>query len=89
MPEFFVVANSCAAPMVSDESFHYVEAPSSASALERLVTDYKHPFGLYAAAAYYSSDDFHKSHKPAARWLSNKALQAQSERAGSKGMITF
>ena len=90
MPEFFIVANSNAAPMVSDESVHYVDAESSASALERLVSHiYKHPCGLYSAAAYYSADDFHKKARPAARWLSHKALVAQNERLGLKGQIVM
>lgn len=89
MPEFFIVANSNAAPMVPDQSTYYQEAESSASAIERFVADYKHPFGLYSAAAYYSADEFHKGRPPAVRWLSHKALVAQSERKGQKGQLVM
>lgn len=87
VPEFFIVANSNPAPMVSDQSTTYQPAPSSSSAIEQFVADYKHPCGLYSAAAYYSADDYHKGLPPAVRWLSHKALVAQAERSGSKGQF--
>lgn len=85
MPEFFIVANSNPAPMVSDQSTHYVEAPSPDTALLDFAGGYGHPFGLYNAAAYYSADDFHKSQRPGSRWFSPKALRDQADRAEAKG----
>lgn len=80
MPEFFIVANSNAAPFCSDQSTHYVEGPSPDAALVDFAADYSHPCGLYNAAAYYSADAFHKSERPASRWFSPKALRDHSER---------
>jgi hypothetical protein len=75
MTAFFITARSFAAPFFSDESEKYVEAPDARSALERYAGAYSHPAGLYAAEAWASADDYHKSRKPLARWLSNHARE--------------
>lgn len=77
MTEYFIVANSFAAPFVSDTSNTYVTADTPEDALYDFAEDYGHPFGLYSANAYASADDFHKGKEPLARWRSNKA-QADS-----------
>lgn len=75
MKEYFIVANSFAAPFFSDTSTHFYHADSPEEALERFSKKYSHPAGLYAASAFKSSDDYHKNKNPLCRWLSNKARQ--------------
>lgn len=81
--EFYIEANSFAAPFFSDSSIGYVQANSAATALEQFAADYTHPCGLYAATAYTSADARNKGEKPLARWLSNQAQRLQ----GVTGMI--
>lgn len=71
MAEFFIRAESFAAPFVSDPSAKYVEAVSAKEALELFAGSYRHPAGLYAADAYASADAYHKGAQPLARWLCN------------------
>ena len=73
MPEYFVVANSFAAPMVSDQSLKYMEADSPQKALARFKREYDHPCGLYAVAIYLNADAYHKDKKCLRRWLCSKA----------------
>lgn len=75
--EFFIVADSFAAPFVSDRSTHFVSAETAQQALERFSADYKHPCGLYCATAYGSADEFHKGAKPYAQWLCNHEIEMQ------------
>lgn len=77
MAEFYIEANSFAAPFFSDQSFRYVEAETPAEALEKFAAEYNHPCGLYAAVAYSSADASKKGEKPLARWLSNQARYLQ------------
>ncbi len=56
MSEFFIVANSFAAPFISDESTHYVKARTAPLALEQFAAKYNHPAGLYAALACWTKD---------------------------------
>lgn len=72
--EFYIEANSFAAPFFSDRSIGYVSADSAAEALEKFASDYRHPAGLYAAAAYTGADARNKGEDPLARWLSNQAI---------------
>lgn len=69
--EFFIVANSFAAPFFSDDSTSYQAGEDAADALERFAKSYRHPAGLYFAAAYESADAFHKGGKQLARWVCN------------------
>ena len=73
MTEYFIVANSFAAPFVSDTSESFQKAESPKEALELFAKRYKHPCGLYAANCYKSANDYHKNKKPLAKWLSNEA----------------
>ncbi len=75
MQEYFIIANSFAAPFCSDESRTYVTGQTPLIALQEFATRYSHPYGLYAAAAYKSADAYHKGEKPLAKWLSNKSRQ--------------
>jgi hypothetical protein len=81
MIEFFVVANSFAAPFLSDTSEHYVTAETPQAALEQFALDYSHPCGLYAARAYRNVDAFHKREKYLAEWISNHALALEEHKA--------
>jgi hypothetical protein len=73
MQEYFIVANSFAAPFCSDQSTHFVAADTPLVALESFSRQYKHHAGLYSAACYESSDQYHKGRNPVASWLSNHA----------------
>jgi hypothetical protein len=74
MPEFFIVANSFAAPFMSDTSEHWISAASASHALRTLVEEYSHPFGLYAAVCYKDANAHSKNAKPLARWLCNHEI---------------
>lgn len=71
--EFFVWANSNAAPFFSDESTGYVDADDPTSALAIFVNDYSHPAGLYAANVYASADAYHKKEAPLAMFVCDRA----------------
>lgn len=83
MSEFFIVANSFAAPFFSDTSTHYQQADTAEKALELFAKQYKHPYGLYAACVYENADAYHKNQKPLAKWLSNESRFMQ----GKTGLI--
>lgn len=78
MSEYFVVANSFAAPFVSDQSTHFIKGKDPKSALEEFAKKYDHPAGLYCAVIYSSSDDYHKGKKPLANWYSNHLIKLKS-----------
>ena len=88
MSEWFVVANSFAAPFFSDTSEDYVEGETARDALKLFMEGYKHPFGLFAAVVYESADDYHKGRAPAARWTSNKAV-AVEKIVKERGAVLF
>lgn len=71
--EYFIVANSFAAPFFSDNSQKFQKANSPEKALEIYAKNYKHPCGLYAAVVYKDANAYHKGKKPLAKWLSNEA----------------
>lgn len=73
MPEYFVFANSFAAPFFSDPSTGYTTGDTPQDGLRSFVASYNHPCGLYAAMLYVSADAYHKGHDPLGRWLSNDA----------------
>lgn len=84
--EYFIVANSFAAPFCSDTSEHYIEATSPVDALNALERNYKHPAGLYAAAVYSSHKAYTQGEKPLARYESNQ-LHAINE--ATRGLSTY
>ena len=75
MREFFVVANSFAAPFFSDISETFVKGPSPIKALEKFVKGYDHPAKLYAAMIYQDANAYHKKKKPIASWVCNHELK--------------
>lgn len=75
--EYFIVANSFAAPFVSDQSEHFEEADSPEKALKQFAARYSHPARLFAAACYSSATAYHKNEKFLARWLCNHELAKQ------------
>jgi hypothetical protein len=81
--EYFIVANSFAAPFVSDQSTGFEAASTPVLALSQYADRYKHPAGLYAAQVYASADAYHKGEKPIARWLSNHARRIEEAHPGS------
>lgn len=62
-------ANSNAAPFFSDPSEGFIDAEGPMEALKKVVADYTHPCGLYAATILEASPDNHVL----ARYLSNRA----------------
>lgn len=70
--QYFIYANSFAAPFCSDTSTDYVTAESPAEALELFAAMYRHPCGLFCASAFASADDYHKGKQPLAQWHSNR-----------------
>ena len=81
MPRYFIVANSFAAPWVSDTSMCFQGGSTPEDALETFAASYNHPAGLYAAELYADANAYHDGHQPLARWLSNheQALQAATK----------
>lgn len=79
MGEFFIVANSNAAPFFSDTMHAYAKGADANAALIAYLATKPHPCGMYAAVAYASADAHHKGEEPLARWLSEKAMGAQKE----------
>ncbi len=67
--EYFVVANSFAAPFVSDTSTSYIKGTSPENAMSRFIELYKHPAKLYAANLYKNADDYHKGKTPLAQFI--------------------
>jgi hypothetical protein len=84
--EFFIVANSFAAPFMSDQSTQHVTAESPVAALEKFAAEYTHPCGLYAAQCYRTADAYHKGKKAMAQWLSNRV---RAEKAATKGKGSY
>jgi len=77
MKEFFIRANSFAAPFFSDTWDEYVQAETAEAALTKFAKECSHPAGLYSANAYDSADDFHKGKKSLAQWLCNHEAEKQ------------
>ena len=75
--EYFVVANSFAAPIVSDTSTSYVKGVSPDDALSGFVESYKHVCGLYSANLYKSADDYHRGEKPLAKFRHSKCIEIE------------
>jgi len=86
--EYFVVANSFAAPFFSDTAEEYTKGVDPEDAMQGFVRFYGHPCGLYSVALYKSADPFHKSQKPLCKWLCNLELEKQRLTKG-KGSYSF
>lgn len=82
MKEYFVKANSFAAPFFSDSSAVYVKGENPKKAMEKFVKEYTHPCGLYAANLYESADAYHKQRKALVKYRSNEAEFMQKEKTG-------
>lgn len=85
MSEYFIVANSFAAPWFSDTSEGFVEADNPKAALEKFAAVYGHPAGLYAAVCYQDANAKAKGHKPLAKWLCNHEQEKMRLAAGRGG----
>ena len=79
MPEFFVVANSFAAPFFSDTDEQYVKGKTAQAAMDTFRKKYAHPAGLFAAALFINVDAYHKGKKALVVWLSAKAKKIDSK----------
>ena len=78
MSEFFVVANSGAAPFFSDTSKQFVEADTPELALEAFKDAYSHPCGLYSAVVWQDANAYEKKAEALATYLSEKAKKAEA-----------
>lgn len=81
--EYFVVANSFAAPFFSDRSTDFAQGETPTLALLSFAETYSHPYGLYSAAIYGSANAYHKNKPALARWLSNHAIFMQDKISGT------
>lgn len=72
--EYYIVANSFAAPFVSDTQKKFVVANNAKEALLFFMEDYKHPAGLYCAWAYRDANAEAKELRPLAKWHSNALI---------------
>jgi len=77
MKEYFVVANSFAAPFFSDLNERYVKGNNPEDAMQRFVKKYSHPCGLYSAVLFANADAYHKGEKSLCRFLCNLELEKQ------------
>lgn len=85
--EYFIVAESFAAPFCSDTSTSHITADTPAVALEAFAKAYRHPFGLFCANCYASADAYHKGQEPLAKWHSNR-LAAELKATEGKSCYT-
>lgn len=86
--EYFIVANSFAAPFFSDTDKSFQEASNPEEALLKFKDGYRHPAGLYGAGVWADANAYHKNEKPLARWVCNLAL-AKEEAAKGKGSYSM
>lgn len=70
--------NSNAAPFCSDSDSGFIEAGSPMEALKKIVSEYKHPAGLYAATINEPTVE----NKMVARYLSARANTASKAGTG-------
>jgi len=83
MNEYYIVANSFAAPFVSDTSKKWWNGINSADALLSFVKEYKHPCGLYVAWIYEDANHASKNpEKPLRKWESNAAIYGEPKFPG-------
>jgi len=72
------VANSNAAPFVSDTSQRFIDAETAMEALKKGVDEYSHPAGLYSAMVETCEEDS----KVVARYLSERARRQEKAPCG-------
>lgn len=89
MSEYFVVANSFAAPFFSVTSQGFVEGETPKKALRAFAANYDRPRGLYAAMLYASADAYHKGAEPLVKWMSNHAKALEAAKAGKDACSIF
>jgi len=68
MNEYFIVANSFAAPFVSDTSRRWQRGENPSEALLIFVKEYMHPCGLFSAHLYKDANAESKGEQPLAKW---------------------
>lgn len=88
MREYFIVANSFAAPFCSDQSHSYQKGSTPESAMMMFAAEYSHPCGLYSAQLFESADAYHKNKPFLCEWHSNRVIAEKKATAG-KGAYTF
>jgi len=86
--EYFIVANSFAAPFCSDTSTGFVDEATPEAALEFFVATYSHPAGLFSAAVFADANAREKGEDPLARWLCNHEI-AKEKASKGKGSYVY
>lgn len=76
MREYFIVATTKAAPIVSDIVKEYRTSDDVNQMLNQYISDFRHIAGLYAVNVYRSADDFEKGSAPIAYWRSELCLKS-------------
>lgn len=89
MSEFYIVANSFAAPFFSDMDTAFVKAASAKAALIKYAKTYDHPAGLYCANCYRDANASAKGAKPLAEWQSNHLIALLKETKDKPGYSYF
>jgi len=74
MTEYFISAQTFAAPFFSDTIERYVKADTPQAAVNSFREACDHPCGLYAIACYASADAMKKGQKQLALWLCNHEI---------------
>jgi len=87
MTRYFVVANSFAAPFVSDTSTGFVRGHDPEAAMERFVAEYSHPAGLYSALLYRDANAYHSGDPPICRWICNHELAMRDAQKDLDGCL--
>jgi len=77
--EFFIIANSFAAPFFSDTSKKFIKGETPELALLSFVKGYSHPCNLYSAELYVDANAYYKGKGFLIRWLSNHAIFLQDK----------
>jgi len=78
MNTYQYVTNSNAAPFLSDTYEGFIEAATAIDALRKVVDEYKHPCGLFAAVIKLPTVE----NTVVARYLSNRAVTQESAKCG-------
>ena len=89
MTEFYIVANSFAAPWFSDQDSAFVKAWSPGGALRKFAASYTHPAGLYCANCYRDANAEAKGEQPLAEWHSNHLAGLLRVTKGTGGYSYF
>lgn len=87
MKKYFVVTNSFAAPFMSDTEERFYKGNTPQEAIKKAIRYYNHPAGLYSAALWKNTNDYHKGKKPLVRAQCNREVFIQQKTKGLGGYM--